>query len=364
MDKRTDTLFRYHWSVPKQLLFSLIIVAAFLSLAEGAVRVWAHYFRTSYERYNSTTGRFELVPNIRFIDRRGAEFLINSRGFVGAEFEQVPPPNTVRIISLGDSCTFTIGHWRDAYPFVLQELLNKQATSPRYEVINAGIEGYNSTYALARLKEELLDFRPHVVTIYVGWNDLMKENPSSEESTGKYSFVGELFESSYLAKAYKKLLFVYLRPLLFRPNTDPAINQEELRYYDGYVPNRFRNNLEAMINVLRERRIVPVLFTLPTVVSLGMTDEQIKRQGVFFPYYAGSFSLGRFLSLLNAYNEAIREVGQRHGVLVVELHRVFESQDKSRLFWDTMHPSERGNVLVGKTVFEALQASGVLKGKP
>ena len=55
---------RRHLSTGKQVLFSLIIVVGLIVAAEGAVRIWALYFRTSYERYNRHTGRLELVPNI------------------------------------------------------------------------------------------------------------------------------------------------------------------------------------------------------------------------------------------------------------------------------------------------------------
>jgi lysophospholipase L1-like esterase len=364
MDATTPQESSKRLSIPKQFLFSIIVVLSLLLLAEGAIRVWAYYFRTTYERYNLMTGRFELVPNIKFTERDGEEFLINSKGFVGEEFNETPSPGTRRIISIGDSCTFTVGLWRRAYPNVLQGLLNESSPSRRFEVINAGIEGFNSTSALARLKEELLRYRPDLVTIYIGWNDLMKENPESAASTGRFKFVGELLESSYLAKAYTKLLFVYLRPHLFRPITDPAINQQELHFYDWYVPTRYQANLESMLLTLKENKIEAVLFTLPTVVSLEMTDEQLKRQNVFFPYYAGSFSIGKFLSLHKAYNDVIREVGRKHDVPVVELDVAFDTRDKTPLFWDTMHPSAKGNVLIAQTVLEKLRTSGLADSKP
>jgi lysophospholipase L1-like esterase len=364
MDATTPQSSSKRLSIPKQFLFSIIVVLSLLLLAEGAIRVWAYYFRTSYEQYNRTTGRFELIPNIKFTERNGEEFLINSKGFVGEEFDETPSPGTRRIISIGDSCTFTIGHWKKAYPNVLERLLNENSPSRRFEVINAGIEGYNSTSALARLKEELLRYRPDLVTIYIGWNDLMRENPESVASTGRFTFVGELLEGSYLAKAYTKLLFVYLRPLLFKPITDPAINRQELRFYDRYVPTRYRANLESMLAILKENEIAAILFTLPTVVSVEMTDEQLKKQNVFFPYYAGTFSIGKFLSLQKAYNDVIRQVGRKHDVPVVELDVAFDTQDKTKLFWDTMHPSAKGNVLIAQTVLEKLRTSGFADSNP
>jgi lysophospholipase L1-like esterase len=50
----------------------------------------------------------------------------------------------------------------------------------RYEVVNAGVSGLNSELALRRLRSKVIDLDPDVVTIYIGWNDLMKVDPLSQ----------------------------------------------------------------------------------------------------------------------------------------------------------------------------------------
>ena len=105
----------------KQVLFTAIILIGLLLAGEVSIRTWAYYFRTSYERYNSHTGRLELVPNIHYRENDGREFRINSRGFVGPEFDEFPPPGTTRMMAIGDSCTFTLGLWQVAYPAVAEQ---------------------------------------------------------------------------------------------------------------------------------------------------------------------------------------------------------------------------------------------------
>jgi hypothetical protein len=78
------------FGIGKQILFTVILVAGVLGLAESAIRVWALYFRTSYEQYDARTGRLELRPNIHYTNGRGEEFRINSKGFVGPEFDDRP----------------------------------------------------------------------------------------------------------------------------------------------------------------------------------------------------------------------------------------------------------------------------------
>ncbi len=342
------------FGVGKQILFTVIIVGGLLLAAEGSIRIWALYFRTSYERYNPRTGRLELIPNLKYTNSRGQEFWINSKGFVGPEFGDQPGAGVYRIIALGDSCTFATGFWQIGYPSVLQRLLNNSWSSRRFEVINAGIEGYNSAHALDRIRDELLRYRPHLMIIYIGWNDLMKTDPSSASRVDSYRWLAELMDRSYLIKAYKKLLFVDVRPLVYQPRTDEAA--EDTVAFADFVPNGYRANLEAMIRLLRHYGVEVVLVTLPTVVRPGMTGEEVRRANVFFPYFAGAYGVSRLLSLHRAYNRTIVDVSRTEGIEVVDLAAVFESLgEKTPYFWDTMHPNERGNALIAEALFSRIR---------
>jgi lysophospholipase L1-like esterase len=334
-------------SVKKQVFFFLILSILLLSLAEGSIRIWAYFFRTSYERYNSTTKRLELVPNLR-LQRGPDELVINSKGFLGPEFNQEKRQGVFRIISIGDSCTFTDGVWAKAYPALLERLLNQDRTPRRFEVINAGIEGYNSTLARARLTDEILRYDPDMVTIYIGWNDLMKTSPQDMAASGEPSLLSRIKQDSYLFKAYRKLIFAYLRPLLSKPGIHASTGQ--LYQLDGFVPIQYRNNLEEMIGTLKRRKVKAVLFTLPTVVTPGMSHAELRTQNVIFPYYVGAFDVASLLELVAAYNKTITDVAAKYTVPVVDLSATFNELDKRKLFWDTMHPSRRGHEIIAEAV--------------
>jgi len=186
------------------------------------------------------------------------------------------------------------------------------------------------------------------VTIYVGWNDLMKQNPEGQAAAGEPSAIAEVINESYLVKAYTKLIFVILRPLIFRPKVES--DEVGRRAYDHYVPKRYEKNLRMMISELRGKGVQVILFTLPTVLERGLTADDLKRRGVFFPYYAGSFSVDRLLSLHAAYNRTIRNVGMDEQVPVVDLAEEFKKLELRPLFWDTMHPSEKGNAAIAGIV--------------
>lgn len=338
-------------STKKAVLFSVIFTCFLLLLGEIGIRVWAHYFRTSYERYNTDSGRLELVPNTHFTIAPGKELRINSKGFVGPEFVAKKATGVFRAFALGDSCTF--GYSKDMYPGRLLTLLNLAMPEQQFEMINAGISGYNSEYALGRLKEDILKYEPDLVTIYIGWNDLMKGNPDNLSATGRYTRLAGLLERSYLMKAYRKLIFFYLRPLILKPKQ--TSDESEIHHFDLFVPLAYQKNLEAMIEVLQERNIRPLLMTRPTVVRPGMTYEEIQREHVVFPYYGGSYSVEKFLSLHRSYNNVIRSIALRLKVPLVDLDRIFNEYDKDDLFWDTMHPSLKGHKLIAQSLLKKVQ---------
>jgi lysophospholipase L1-like esterase len=343
-----------HFSVRKQILFSIIIAGGLLLLAEGSIRIWALYFRTSYERYNTQTGRLELRPNLRYTNAYGQEFRINSKGFVGPEFDDQPAPGVYRIMALGDSCTFGTGFWQVAYPGVLQRLLDGGGSPRRFEVINAGIEGYNSTFALARIRDELLRYRPRLMILYIGWNDLMKTDPSNVSQVDEYRRLANLLDASYLVKAYKKLLFMYLRPLVVRPSI--ADGAMDAGAFDDFVPMRYRSNLQTMIRLLRQHDVEVLLVTLPTVVRPDMTVEELQRAKVFFPYFSGAYGVSKFLSLHGTYNKTIVDVARQERVQVIDLAQVFEAlPERTQYFWDTMHPSPRGHTLIAETLLDRIK---------
>ena len=108
---------------PKAVAFSLLPVLFLLLLAEGGLRVYSWYFRTAYERYNASTGRLELVPGLQTTLSDGRKIRINSKGFIGPEFEDKKPEGVYRIFTLGDSCTFG-GDWDVSYAAFLGKRLS------------------------------------------------------------------------------------------------------------------------------------------------------------------------------------------------------------------------------------------------
>jgi lysophospholipase L1-like esterase len=82
----------------------------------------------------------------------------------------------VRIVCIGDSITGVYYHsgGMRAYPEMLQIALQKLHPKATVTVRNAGISGDTSKGGLARLERDVLAYKPHLVTIMFGMNDLVR----------------------------------------------------------------------------------------------------------------------------------------------------------------------------------------------
>ena len=108
------------------------------------------------------------VIKSRFFENN--EFRINSNGLRGGEIP--PPSDKIRIVALGNSCTFG---WRmpeeNTYLNQLARLLNTDSSMPEVEIINAGIPGYSSFQGRRFYVSDIARLKPDIITMMFGWND-------------------------------------------------------------------------------------------------------------------------------------------------------------------------------------------------
>jgi lysophospholipase L1-like esterase len=131
-------------------------------------------------------------PNVRAVNA-GVLYRSNSLGIRGPDYSRQPPPGVFRITVSGDSVT--MGHGvreEDAYPAVLERLLNAGAGDHRFEVINLGVSGLNIIQSLGRLELKGRFYNPDLVVYGFTLNDI--------EGTG---YVGNTPESQ---QGYRALL--------------------------------------------------------------------------------------------------------------------------------------------------------------
>ncbi|MBC8250664.1 MAG: SGNH/GDSL hydrolase family protein [Candidatus Nitrosopelagicus sp.] len=158
---------------------------------------------------------------------------INSLGFRGDEFEKNKPDNTFRIFLLGGSQIFGTGATSDntTIPGYLQKYFDRNEESFAIEVINAGLKGIDSRKELLLLQNMILDFRPDLVIVYDGLNDLRAGN-SSTDILDNWNSMCELGQKNNFD------VMITLQPIAGFGKK--SLTEEELRYVQN--GKDFKNN--------------------------------------------------------------------------------------------------------------------------
>jgi lysophospholipase L1-like esterase len=123
--------------------------------------------RMVWEQHPEPGAGYTLIKPHSHYAWQGIKVDINSKGLRGPEITYDKPPATYRILNLGDSVAMGWGvREEDTYGRRLEALLNEQAPAGlRFEVINAGVPGWNPANELAYLQAEGLKYQPDLILL-------------------------------------------------------------------------------------------------------------------------------------------------------------------------------------------------------
>ena len=284
----------------KKLAFSVAALALIFVASELVIRIGAYfvYNRSPYFLYYglswqpaddqpeghsvSMRGYSKFEPN-RVLQQYGmfakpTPIRINSSGLRGPDFSAEKPAGVIRIICMGGSSTFGFFD-RDehTYPAELERAFRagNLPGGATVEVINAGIPHANSDNILAMLRNELLDYRPDILTFYEGYNDAtfpMDENALQRTMRWMHAHF-----ASYVALS-RAMTAVRGRGLRGRwsgylSNQDASSVDRQVRLH----VERFEGNLREVVRLARAKGVPVVLIKQPITMEY-YSEESSWRQ--------------------------------------------------------------------------------------
>ena len=274
-------------------LFAPVAVVLFFALIEGALALMGFRY-DPFMKAPKWWVRFEgqpiyLVHPLRFwqlrplsnatrpIESPDTQF-VNSLGFRDEEFDKKKVDGELRVIALGDSCTFGDGvaDWA-TYSNVLERNL-KHDMDRKVTVINAGVPGYTSYQCLSYLQYDLLAYKPDLVTIYVGLNDNIPADNSVPDSARKPN----LPEVYAHYQSLRKLRFVqgieYLIGKYLRPVGTQKISTKEGHNTYRVPMDEYVQNLCAIKKLGDEKGFKVIVMTIPHVFEQESERNKMVRQ--------------------------------------------------------------------------------------
>ena len=219
-------------SLIKKIILLTSSLFIFVVILEGGLRLGGVIFLTLQEQHNIHSGR----------------------------------ENSYRIMCLGESTTALGGN--DSYPSQLESILNQPNTGIRFNVVNKGVPGTDTTEIVDQLEESLDRYRPDLVVVMMGIND---NSWNWSDVARPYKDRPNLFRSLRL---YKLGRLIYLS-LIYRD-----------RGYGGYKvggiirkssPGKIDNpsvDLEQKKKAAFEKEIAPDPLSYKAYMGLGWVYEK------------------------------------------------------------------------------------------
>lgn len=289
----------------------------------------------------------------------------NSLGFRGEE----KPRNLdsyLSIITVGGSTTECYYNSDSLTWSYLLDKKIKQSCSNTW-LNNAGLNGHSTFGHQVLLNQYLIKIKPKVLFFLIGINDVGREELNgfdSEVISNKAFNTKEWFlKNSELAniilnlkrslRAKRKLGLSHdfsLEPLnkmpkltLSEKQIQETINQHKKKFVIAY-----RNRVKSIVEICLKNNIVPILITQPllygsvkdplTGVDLAKVKTNENQNGELY------------WETLQLYNDEVRKIGKESGIFVIDLAN--EMPKNSLYFYDSMHFTSEGNVIVSDIIYK------------
>jgi len=271
-------------------------------------------------------------------------FETNSQGFRGMEFYPEQEKDKVRMLCIGDSCTFGLNVPEpQSYPGQLQTMLDKELGPGQSRVVNAGVMGYSSFQGKRFLQENLPFYQPSIVVIYFGNNDLWPAyyHDSEQMSPSLFRLKKRMQRSNLFCLL--QLVIDRARIWLTGAKTERVVTADltgktrevfvEERKKVRVTPSQFRDNYHKMIDLCLQSGALPILIVTPR----GSDSPEFKN-----------------------YRQIIRDVAEHREVPIVDAHRLLSELPKDQAFLekeaDIMHPTPAGHRIIASELLKTIES--------
>lgn len=274
--------------------------------------------RTDWREYHSREDQFfDYDPVLIWRPKRNFK-IFNEQGFKGDLFNDRKEPQEIRVIPIGDSNT--LGPSDGAgWPDYLSQMLKRKNSHVR--LANAGAWGYSSWQGLKRF-EEVLHYRPDVISISFGGNDahwvIIPDQDYVKAQKYFRSWVARF-------KIFKLWVAINDRILLNRRKGRGLVQRVGFQEY--------QNNLEKMIRLAKENHVQVILLTRPFI---GTAENSLVWKN-FTPKY----------------NALAQKIAEREKVAIIDVYSYFK--DKKEYFVDECHFNDEGNKAAAQLIFNMLE---------
>ena len=354
-------------NAPGTLALGLFGIAVSVLILETFLRVYDPFGQRVWGDRIILSTRTRKVFDNRENPRLDATvvFSKNSIGFRGPD----PPPRfdeQLTVVAVGGSATecLYLTDGKD-WPQALGALLAGSFSG--VWVNNAGLDGHSTYGHILLVRQRIARLRPRIVLFMVGINDLGRtqmrpQDRALVDGEGVPWAVRLARHSAVIATALnlrrgweaQQLRLPYREiDLRATPAFLPGRRHREdaLATHRAHLP-AYAERLAELVRLCRDAGIEPVLLTQPVLYGFGVDDVTGTDLGEIEVDRERLLNGRGAWELLELYNDVVRSVGARNGLLVIDVARRLPKS--SRLFYDFVHFTNAGAEEVARIAFESL----------
>ena len=269
----------------------------------------------------------------------GTPLAINAYGMRGSEVSVAKPPGTLRILCMGDSCTFGARSERP-YPVLLGDSCNRRLAC-HVEVLNGAVPGHAAHQGTAML-ERHLKFSPDVVTVYFGWNDHWRRTKAlSGPELPDPPFSDHLLILRGLRLGYRRWA---ARSKVRRQEDIIEMKESPLRL----PPAHYGAMLDEFAVLGKRHGFDLVYLTAPSAFTPENLRWIVEERG-------WAQRPEEVIALHQHYNDISREMAVKKNATLVDLERIFREHGRPLLHADGIHLSQEAHAIVAQELFAAVK---------
>jgi len=294
---------------------------------------------------------------------------IDRKGFIVPS--EIHNDSDMNIVFLGGSTTeCRVVSEKARFPYLVGRIIEKQ-TGLKVNSYNSGVSGNTSIHSIDILLNKIIPLTPRMVVMMHNVNDLSTL----------------LLEGSYWDNSPTRSLIVRINPIkdfllklknIFIPNLyytwkefsnfikqrfgkkpvgefDHVKGQKKIN--QTYLISEFRKNLKLFISICRIRGITPVLMTQANRLKDNPDDLIIELTKPLQEDYQLAYK--DYKEIYDLFNQAIRDVGEEHNVLVIDLAR--HVPQAKEYIYDIAHYNDNGSEFIAEIISKELLS--ILKNK-
>ena len=335
-------------------LISINIFVFFLAF--GSIEICVRLLTNSNSTLNINIGGFKEYHDIRGAKLKAnytsKNIKTNSFSILGPEFEILKEKNKIRVLSIGNSVTFSPVERN--YSLVMQEKLSNQFDSD-IEVICAAVPGYDSFDALNWYDEFLHKIEVDIAVIYLGFNDLGQFHPFGVKyKIEKLGYSDRSF-SGFLMKHIYTLRIPYFFAGRIQRNKEVDLSEltiKEFEIVNNYFPDHYFKNMTSLVEKLKNDGVSVYLVDLTGLLNYdNITDKEIQK--IIFPR-GTKRKLSLFKALFEKYQHALDSVSQTTVTPLIDLPSLISTTKDRMIFTDDCHINISGSEIFGSFISDAI----------